>query len=110
MQINCQALNSCIQTNYRDFKQDYCKITEFNGFDLYFSTKCTVFDGYSGLISFNNRSNTRTVMPMYLKQIQENHKVQIIATFENNITFYDNYYFPCGSVPKSGNFRVAKTK
>lgn len=102
IQTKCQELNDCIRTNYPDFKQDYCTMTTFNGFDLFYATKCTYLVGYTGLISFTNLSNTRAFMPMYLYQVQENEVEVVIAMFEQNTTFYNNEYFPGGSVPKSG--------
>ena len=39
---------------------------------------------------------------MYLYQVQENEVEVVIAMFEQNTTFYNNEYFPGGSVPKSG--------
>ena len=102
MQTDCKNLNLCVQKNYREHPTDYCSITEFNGWDLYYATKCTELFGYSGFISFNNQTNLRNSIPVYVKQIQENNNPAIIATFEENITFYDNQYFSSGNVPESG--------
>lgn len=110
MQTRCQELNDCISTYYTFYKQDYCKITDFDGLDIFYAIKCTRILGYSGLISFNNLSISRTFTPVFLYQIQENQMSQVIAKFDENITFYNNEYFPGGDIPKSGKFCIINTE
>ncbi len=104
MQNNCSLLNSCIQSEYSEFKQDYCTLKEFDGQDLYFAMKCSSFFGFSGLISFNNASSLRSVTPMSLFQLQSASKVVKIAEFSKNESiFFNNEIFSNGQVPVSGN-------
>ena len=109
MQSNCTALNSCIEANYKEFKQDYCKINTFTGTDLIFAIRCSPFIGASGLISFNNRSLVRTTIPLTLYQIQiqndSNSTSVKIAEFDYlTAIFLDNAYFSGDQVPISSNF------
>ena len=102
LQSNCSALNECIATNYKHYKQDFCSISSFTGEDLFFATRCSPIFGQSGLISFTNRSIVRATIPMNLLQVQNESNIVIIGNLNNlTDTYFNNDFFVGGQVPIS---------
>lgn len=71
MQNECGTLDQCVDELLPGFKTgSFCDLQTFNNFNLSLAIKCARFDGYSGLISFNNQSLERTFAPLELMQVQ----------------------------------------
>lgn len=104
MQTDCEALNKCMMENYPESTVDYCTLKDFDAENLVRAIKCSSFIGYSGFISYKNRSNLRATFPMNLFQVQNNRKVVKIANFTSlTVNFFGNeYFFGTSEVPVSG--------
>lgn len=105
MQNNCKELNDCVRENYPDTQVDYCEMKTFDAISLTKAIRCSPFLGYSGYISFTNRSYLRFSLPMNIYQIQSNQKVVKIGNFTDRIgRFFGNeQFFGSNQTPESGN-------
>lgn len=105
MQNECDKLDVCVQERFSNYDLGkFCGLQYFSNFNLSVAIKCTKFDGYTGLISFNNQSLERTFAPLELMQVQPDgvKSIGLLTNFSLEVNTSAAFFY---SPVTSGNTR-----
>ena len=109
MQNECDKLDICVQERFSNYDLGkFCDLQYFNNFNLSVAIKCTKFDGYTGLISFNNQSLERTFAPLELMQVQQDgvKSIGLLANFSLEVNTSAAFFY---SPVTSGKIEGSRT-